>query len=322
MDFGLLSLGNHAINRIIPAIEKSGNRIVAIYSTSKEKGIKFSKSLGATYYDDLDRFYKSDCEAIYISSPNHLHYGHAKGAMLSGKAVLLEKPMTLDVKHSIELHELSQKLNIPLKIGFHLRFHSALKDVEEIIRDGKLGGVRGISGQWSHFSSHDLSNSWWGKDEMAGGGSIVGTGVHVMDTVFKLAGSDPESIFGFSLPHGSIIEDQFDILIKFNNQIIGHVISSRRIPACCNDLIVMGENGEVRVKNFFSTSVDSELTFNGVSKRLKGNDMYEMEIKDFVSKGSRIASSWDGVISTVLHLGAQKSAKDGKMVTLKELLGR
>ncbi len=322
MDFGLISLGNHAINRIIPAIEKSGNRIVAIYSTDKNKGSRYAKSLGATYFDDLGKFYKSDSEAVYISSPNYLHYEHAKGALLSGKAVLLEKPMTLSIKHSMELHELSQKLGIPLKIGFHLRFHPALKDVDEIIKSGKLDKIRVISGQWSHFSSHDLTNSWWGKDQMAGGGSIVGTGVHVMDTVVKLSGSDPEGIFGLNFPPGHTIEDQFDILIKFKNQIVGHIISSRKIPACCNNLIIMGENGELRVKNFFSTSVDSELIFQGKSTRYRDYNMYEMEIRDFVSNGDRIANSWDGVISTSLHMGAQISAKEGKLITLKEILGK
>ena len=37
MKFGVVSLGNHAINRVVPAIVSSGNQITAVYSTNQNK---------------------------------------------------------------------------------------------------------------------------------------------------------------------------------------------------------------------------------------------------------------------------------------------
>mgnify|MGYP001626137627 FL=1 len=321
MEFGIVSLGSHAINRVMPAILSSDNKITAIYSTDRQKGTKYAKEVGAEFFDDLEKMMHKDFQAAYISSPNYLHYKFTKLALTHDKHVLLEKPMTLSVRESKELHDIAQQKGLRLSIGFHLRFHPSLDYVREAISKGELGEIRLVSGQWSHFSSRNFNDSWWGVDYMVGGGSIVGTGVHVMDAIYNIFREEPKGLIATSYPKGRTIDDHFNIIFDYGESRTAIAISSRKIPDGNNDLVIQGERGYIRVKNFFSTSVDSKIETNGIIREVPKVDMYREEIKDFVGKGLKIANSYDGVISTAMHLGAQFSAKEGRYITLKEILG-
>lgn len=321
MEFGIVSLGNHAINRVIPAIVSTDNKITAIYSTDKQKGTKFARELGAHYYDDLEKMMHESFQAVYISSPNYLHYKYAKIALTHDKHVLLEKPMTLSVRESRELHDIANQKGLRLSIGFHLRFHPSLDYIKDVLSKGGLGEIRLVSGQWSHFSSRNLDNSWWGVDYMVGGGSIVGTGVHVMDTIYNIYHELPRGLIASSYPKGKTIDEHFNIIFDYGESKTGIAISSRKIPDGNNDLLIQGESGYIRVKNFFSTSVDSRIETGEKTLDVPKVDMYREEIRDFVGKGIKIANSYDGVVSTAMHLGAQFSSKEGRYITLKEILG-
>ena len=95
MKFGVIGLGNHAINRVMPAIMLSGNSIEAVYSRNPEKAERIGRKFGGKAFDNLERMLSSDLDAVYIASPNNLHYENALAALDHGKHVLLEKPMTL-----------------------------------------------------------------------------------------------------------------------------------------------------------------------------------------------------------------------------------
>ena len=46
---------------------------------------------------------------IHICTPNHVHFDQAKAALESGKHVMCEKPLAMDVRQSSALVELAQK---------------------------------------------------------------------------------------------------------------------------------------------------------------------------------------------------------------------
>ena len=65
MKFGIIGLGNHAINRVMPAIKSSGNSITAIYSRAMKKAEKEGAAYGARAFSDLDEFFsRGDFDAV------------------------------------------------------------------------------------------------------------------------------------------------------------------------------------------------------------------------------------------------------------------
>ncbi len=66
----------------------------AVCSRQKATGEALAQSFGIPkVYTDLDAMLADpDIELVYIATPNSLHYGQAKAALLAGKNVLCEKP--------------------------------------------------------------------------------------------------------------------------------------------------------------------------------------------------------------------------------------
>lgn len=315
MEFGLISIGNHAMTKIIPAIIDSGNRVSAIYSSDRAKGEQISANLGAEFFETIEKLLEYDLDAVYISSPNFLHYEYAKKSLLSGKDVLLEKPMTLNLEQSVELVNISEREGRKLNIGFHLRFHPGIQKVKEMVKAGEIGKPLAVYGKWTHLSSHALpSNSWWGIPEQAGGGSIVGTGVHVMDSFVNVFGSDIGSIWAKNFPPCKVIEETSFINISYHDGLLANSLSSRKMPSIGNDMIVIGDKSILRLTNAYDTVVKSLLYKDEreLARYEKGYNMYLEEIKEFSGNGKNIAGGKEGIISTKLHLLSQRSACEGK----------
>ena len=324
MKFGVVGLGNHAINRVMPVIADSGNEISAVYSRNIDKARKEGMKYHAKPFDNLESFLENgEFEAVYIASPNFLHYSQARAALQSGRHVLLEKQMTLNVEEAEELVQLAKEKNLALALGFHMRFHPAVHDVKKMIEDNELGEIAHITGMWVSLSGRTYDNpdnKWWREEDKVGGGSVMGTGVHIIDTLNYLLGRLPDRLTAFREPSGEIIEYTEHIMMQYSG-IIADAISSRKVKYPMNNLTVYGTKGTVVVTNAFSTSVEASLIRDGRKlKDYKGTNLYREEVRAFVNlvqKGeSIIASGKDGYdVVRIVHQ-AFISDRDGKTVEL------
>ena len=301
MNFGVIGLGNHSINRVLPAISRSRNKIESVFSRSSEKGRRIADTYGSKYYQDLSDLLRSDIDSVYIASPNSLHFEHAKRSLESGKNVLLEKPMTLNSGDSQKLCDLAERNGLKLAIGFHMRFHPALDLAKEILESGMLGALTFMSGGWSSsYSSRssDPDRMWWETPEMVGGGSVMGTGVHVIDSMNYILSSYPETVHATRLPEREIIDSTSHIVLTYGGR-IASVLSSRKILVPDNSLYIFGEDSTLECQGIFGTEIRGKVVESGkLIKSFRGGSPYVEEIIDFVrlvSGGkSRIARGRDG----------------------------
>jgi predicted dehydrogenase len=63
----------------------------------------------ATYTKAKDLLARKDLHGVLIASPEHWHSRHAEAALLAGKDVYVEKPMTLNLKDAMRLRKVVQK---------------------------------------------------------------------------------------------------------------------------------------------------------------------------------------------------------------------
>jgi predicted dehydrogenase len=96
----------------------------------------------AKLFDRIDDFYKkTDIDAIAIATPVASHHELAKRALLSGRHVWLEKPMTEKVGQGEELIELAQKKNKVLLVDHTFVYTGAVRKIKELIEQKELGEV-------------------------------------------------------------------------------------------------------------------------------------------------------------------------------------
>ena len=78
------------------------------------------------YADYRELIVRDDIDVVDVVLPSHLHFEVAKAALMAGKHVLLEKPMTVNLADCDELIQLAKKNQRLLAIDL-FTFGSRLK---------------------------------------------------------------------------------------------------------------------------------------------------------------------------------------------------
>ena len=104
--FCIVGIGRHAKERIIPALENNGKKILGYVSSKKDN---FLPS-----YNDLLLSYKSiPKDAVYVvCSPPRNHFEQALSILNSGRSVIVEKPAFMNAKEAAVVLDLCQKNNL------------------------------------------------------------------------------------------------------------------------------------------------------------------------------------------------------------------
>lgn len=88
---------------------------------------------------------RDDIDVVMVSAtPETTHYPMAKAALQSGKHVLLEKPMAIELAEADELIDIAESNNLKFTIGYSQRFSAKQAMAKRAIVDGKLGDPTAI----------------------------------------------------------------------------------------------------------------------------------------------------------------------------------
>jgi len=105
--WGIISTGRHPDIKVVPAMKQvKGAKVNAAYSRDIKRAEAFAEKHDIPKaFDSMDKLLRDpEVDAVFISSPNHLHARHAIEAAKSGKHVLVEKPMATTWDDAWPLH--------------------------------------------------------------------------------------------------------------------------------------------------------------------------------------------------------------------------
>lgn len=138
---------------IVSARLAGGMELTAVYSRSQEKGLDFSEKYGAkTVFTDLRQMASSELiDAVYIASPNSLHYEQSKLFLEHGKHVLCEKPITVTPAELKELMELARQKDLIYMEAIKMLHLPARLLLKEAL--GRIGRISTARFDFSQLSS-------------------------------------------------------------------------------------------------------------------------------------------------------------------------
>jgi len=100
--------------------------------------VKYSEMRTTTQIEDV---FHSDVDGVVIATPVRTHYQLAKGALLHGKHVLVEKPLTANVAEAEELVALAQERQRILMVGHTFEYNPAVNELRKLVQSGDLGKI-------------------------------------------------------------------------------------------------------------------------------------------------------------------------------------
>src|SRR5437879_5237566 len=130
----------------------SWSEIAAIASRDPRKAheaaTKFDIAKACGSYEEL--LQDPEIEAIYNPLPNHLHVPWSIKAAEAGKHVLCEKPIGLSVEEAKQLRDARNRTGVKIGEAFMVRTHPQWRKALDLVRDGRIGNLRSITGFFSY----------------------------------------------------------------------------------------------------------------------------------------------------------------------------
>lgn len=169
-------------------------------------------------------------KAIAISTPAVTHYELAKKALMAGKDVFVEKPISLTVKEGEELVKIAERENRILMVGHILQYHPAVIKLKELISLGELGKIQYVySNRLNIGKLRTEENILWSFAP------------HDISVILMLLEDEPIKVSSFGGDYLSKgIYDTTMTTLEFKNSVKGHIFVSWLHPYKEQKLIVVG----------------------------------------------------------------------------------
>ena len=251
-----------AVHRIAARMDNEIELVCGSFSSNPEK----SRETGEDLFLASDRVYTNFEEMIVkeqeleegermdfvsVVTPNHMHFAPTKLALESGFPVILDKPMTLDLKEAKELAELVKTTGLPFALTHTYTGYPMIKQARAMVRKGEIGAVRKIYVEypqgWLAQSLEDTGQKQadWRTDPKRSGisGCMGDIGTHAANLAEYVSGLRITEM-NSSLNHvvkGRAIDDDGAILLRFENDATGVLIASQ---------VLTGEENNLRIRLF------------------------------------------------------------------------
>lgn len=166
----------------------NGLKIVATFDLNNDAALKLASGIeeciACKSIDEL----LNQIDAVYIATPHLSHYQYIKDAILAGKHVLVETPMTLNGEQAKELFKLAEDKGVILMEANKTAHCPAFNHLMVMIKSGIIGEVVDIEASESKLWSDDMSLREF--DPKQAGGSFYELGSYTLLPIIKLMGCD------------------------------------------------------------------------------------------------------------------------------------
>lgn len=244
--WGLIGTSNWAEHTFGPALIAASNaKLHAVLSSRQQNAEAFCEKYQIDRgYSNLDAFLADDnVEAIWITSPTHLHTQHAIAALQAGKHVLCEKPMAVNVADCQAMVNAAEHMGKLLTIGYMMRHHPMHQKLHTDWLIGKFGTPVMVRAQF--YSAYSKPpNSWLQKLEISGGWAINAIGTHLIDLLRWFLG-DVTDVYGRLSNHrfGLETDDHALVIVHSSNDSVGVADASTGTGGPDSRLEIYGTEG-------------------------------------------------------------------------------
>ena len=155
-----------------------------------------------------------EVDVIYVATPHAFHLDAALACLAGGKAVLCEKPMTLDQASSEQLVREARTRNLFLMEAMWMRCNPAVRRIVELVADGALGEVTNVQADFGLQGPFDATHRL--RDPALGGGALLDLGVYPLNLAHLILGA-PATVHGWARLTPEGVDDNTGMLLGYES---------------------------------------------------------------------------------------------------------
>lgn len=219
--------------------------LTAIGSRTQATADSFGDEYGVPHLFDN---YQAVCECadvdlVYVATPHIFHARDAKMALEHGKAVLCEKPFTMNAIEAAEVIDLARSKGLFLMEAMWTRFVPAIVKLREWIAEGIVGDIRTIHATLGWETPYDAESRL--LNPALGGGALLDLGVYPISFCSMLLGT-PVEVSAVMVPAPTGVDMQCAGALSWGAGALATFVASlgSNLPG---EALIVGTQGSIRI---------------------------------------------------------------------------
>jgi predicted dehydrogenase len=189
-----------------------------------------------------------DVDVIYVATPHNAHHAAAAVCLRAGKAVLLEKPFTVNLAETNELITLASDNNVFLMEAMWTFCNPVVRRMVELIADGAIGDVRSLSADFGIVGPPDPDHRL--RNPALAGGALLDLGVYPISFAHLVLGA-PQAISSWARLTPDGVDENTGILFGYDSGAVA-TLSCSIVANGPNMAVVSGTAGRIEIPWFFN----------------------------------------------------------------------
>jgi len=255
-------------------------------------------------------------DAVTIVTPHTQHFEQAMQALDAGCHVLMEKPMVTQADHAHKLSEKVKQTGKVFVIGYNSPCSPEFGYLRDVIRNKTLGKLELVVGYLSQNWMKFTTGLWRQVPALSGGGQAYDSGAHLLNSLCWSVESDVDCVFAFVDNHGTQVDINSTINVRFSNGVLAAIAVSGNCPKTDNHMSFIFEGGKIDIDGWngswikVSKGDGQDIKYPPIEGQTQSsNDNF---IDAILGRAQARTSANNGIIQSELMDAIYESAKTGK----------
>lgn len=182
-------------------------------------------------------------DIAYISTIHPLHHPNSLMCLNAGKAVLCEKPFTMNAGELSDLIDLARLKKLFLMEAMWTRYLPAIVKLREVLAAGTIGEPLMLQADFGFQPAHDPKSRLFNPE--LGGGALLDIGIYPVSFAYMVLGP-PDYVSSQAVIGGTGVDEQAGIVFRYHDGQVAVLAMSLRVTLPCQ-AIITGTKGRILV---------------------------------------------------------------------------
>lgn len=248
--WGIMGPGSIAHKFAQSLLSLENAELVAVGSRDLGRAREFGAKYGALRcYGSYEEFVSDpDIDVVYVATTHQAHYQCAMMCIEAGKAVLCEKPFTINSKQTQELVDAARKHRVFLMEAMWTRYLPAIVKLRETLSTDVIGEIRMIKADFAYVGNQDPKGRL--RNPMLAGGALLDLGVYPLYFSAMVFGTRPEKILTAALIGETGVDEQCTFTLVYSRGRLA-VLSAAVSTYLPDDAYILGTKGYIKIPGFW-----------------------------------------------------------------------
>lgn len=247
IQWGILGTGKIAQKFAASLQAVPGAELRAVGSRTRESSEKFGAMFQVPNLHSSYESLASDpaVDVIYVATPHPMHAENSLMCLQAGKAVLCEKPFTVNAKEAERVIQEARARGLFLMEAMWTRFFPLMRQVVEWVQEGTLGDIRMVSADFGFRATFNPDGRLF--NPRLGGGALLDIGIYPVSFAHLILGK-PDRIMSAAHLGATGIDENNAILFHYPQGELAMLSSSLQVYTP-HEASIIGTKGRLTIRD-------------------------------------------------------------------------